>query len=494
MTRWQICLAGSVLSALLLAALFPPLNLAALAPTALAPLLYAMAHEPCGRRRFLWSWLCGFLYWLLVCHWIRDTLAAFGGLSGPLSWLAVILFAIAKGLHTAAFGWLAGMVMNRAWAIPAVAALWTGIERTHGPLGFAWLTLGNAGISLPLPLRAAPLLGVYGISFIFAALACGLTLAMLKRDRRRLAWLLALPLLWLLPSPQANPQPGEQAVAMQTNIPGDFTWTMEEKDRAIRHLSVMTLAESLEPSKEKPSLVLWPEAPAPFYYYEDPEFRLRVSEVARLSSAPFVLAGVSYTASKQPLNSALLLGARGQLSGRYDKSRLVPFGEFVPAGFRWIEKISSEAGDYAPGPGAKVLITGDHTLGVFICYESAFPDYVRQFAASGAEVLVNLTNDGYYGDSAARGQHLLLARMRAVENGRWLLRPSNDGVTASIDPAGRVWDRLPEYQRTAGRLRFTWERALTPYSRFGDWFAWLCLAAGLAAAAAAQIPTYRPNR
>ncbi len=495
MRAWQLPLAGAVLTALLLALLFPPFDLAFLAPAALTPLLFALAREPFPGRRFLWGWLSGFLYWIIVCHWIRDVLAAYGGLNGPLSVLALVLFAVAKGLHTAVFAWLAGMVIQRPWAIPAVAALWTGIERTHAPLGFPWLALGNAGISMGVPLRAAPVVGVYGVSYILAMLGCALALVALRRPRKELAWLLALPLLLLLPAAGPRQAPQATAVAVQTNVSGDARWTEEETERAVRQLSLLTLQEALDPAKPKPALLLWPEAPAPFYYYNDAAFRLQVTETARLAGAPFLLSGVAFTARREPLNSAVLLSGDGALLGRYDKVELVPFGEYVPWGFGWIEKISGEAGDFAAGSGAKVLTAGEHGIGAFICYESAFPHHVRQFARQGAEVLVNLTNDGYFGQAAApRGQHLLLARMRAVENGRWLLRPSNDGITVSIDPAGRVWDRLPERRRLAGRLRFAWEHGQTPYTQHGDWFAWLSLAAGLLAALAEQIPSYRPLR
>jgi apolipoprotein N-acyltransferase len=134
-----------------------------------------------------------------------------------------------------------------------------------------------------------------------------------------------------------------------------------------------------------------------------------------------------------------------------------------------------------------IFTANGHAMGPFICYEAAFPHLVRDVTGAGAEVLVNLSNDGYFGRSAAREQHLLLARMRAVENHRWLLRSTNDGITVSIDPAGRIWDRFPALKRTAGRLRFGWEHAKTPYTRAGDWFAWGCLAAGLAAAGWAML-------
>ena len=132
-----------------------------------------------------------------------------------------------------------------------------------------------------------------------------------------------------------------------------------------------------------------------------------------------------------------------------------------------------------------------HRVGTFICYESVFPHLVRQFVARGSEVLVNLSNDGYFGRSAARYQHLLIARMRAAENRRWILRATNNGVSVAIDPAGRVRQRLAEYEETSARLGFSYESETTFYTRFGDWFAWLCLLSGLAAVLLSQRPVYK---
>ncbi|MGQ9917024.1 MAG: apolipoprotein N-acyltransferase [Bryobacteraceae bacterium] len=487
-----LCAGGAVLTGLLLAALFPPLGWSALAPVALAPLLYAMAHEPRLSPRFLYGWLSGAVFWIAVCYWIREVLGNYGGLNAGLSWAALALFAAAKGLHTAVFAALAGPVMRRWWAVPAVAALWTGIERTHGPLGFAWLVLGNAGAGMAAPLRLAPWTGVYGLSFVFAMIGAAAAALALRRKRGELVWLLPLLGLWLLPAMEPGSRYDREAVAVQINVPGDARWGEAELRAMTRRLAVRTLEMALDPGRRPPALLLWPEAPAPFYYYDDAQFRREVTETARLARAPFLFGTVAWTAERAPLNSAVLLDGSGHLAGRYDKARLVPFGEFIPPGFHWIRKISSEAGDYAAGGGARVLMADGLAIGVFICYESAFPDYVRQFAAGGAEVLVNLTNDGYFGRSAARAQHLLLARMRAVENGRWLLRASNDGITASIDPAGRVWGAFPEHEFHAARLPFRHLSGRTFYTRHGDWFAWLALVAGLAGFAATQIPVYRP--
>jgi apolipoprotein N-acyltransferase len=241
----------------------------------------------------------------------------------------------------------------------------------------------------------------------------------------------------------------------------------------------MTLESALNRSLPPPSLLLWPEMPAPFYYYEDEVFRDDVTQVARLARVPFLFGSVSWTPARAPLNSAILLDANGQFISRYDKMFLVPFGEFVPPLFNWVNRITKEAGDFQPGTSIVVPNAGGHRIGTVICYESAFPHLVRRFSARGAEVLINMTNDGYFGRTSARQQHLLLARMRAIENRRWLLRPTNDGITVSIDPSGRIVDRLPSLEQRVGRLGFSWIAEQTPYTRFGDWFSWSCLALGV---------------
>jgi len=477
----------------MMALALPPWSLSFLATVALAPLLFALAHEPDGTARFLTGWAAGFMYWAGICFWIGEVLANHGGLNGPLAVLAVVLFALAKGLHLAVFSWMAGPILKRWWAIPGVALLWTGLERTHAPLGFAWLQLGNAGIDMALPLRLAPVFGVYGLTFIFAAISTGAALAALKRPRKQLAWLLGIAVLWALPPVELGKAPDRQAAVLQPNFDANQSWPEAEKERMLRQTSYMTLAEALDPARPAVDLVVWPEAPAPLYYYNDESFRTQAGTLARLAAAPFLFGTVAYTPGREPLNSAVLLDGRGRLAGRYDKRILVPFGEYIPPGFGWIEKISSEAGDYAAGKTAGRLLAGNRSVGVFICYESAFPHLVGEAAAEGAPVLVNLTNDGYFGASITpRSQHVMLARMRAVENRRWLLRVANDGLTGSIDPAGRIHDRLPEFKRTAGRLRYAENREPSPYARYGDWFAWASLVLGAGLWLAAQIPVYRP--
>jgi len=175
-----------------------------------------------------------------------------------------------------------------------------------------------------------------------------------------------------------------------------------------------------------------------------------------------------------PPTSARLVAPPGEVVGRYDKVHLVPFGEFVPWPFGFANKISTEIGDFKPGDKVVVLPVGDHRIGTFICYESVFPNFVRQFAANGAELLINISNDSWFDKSAARQQHLKIVRMRAAENRRWVLRSTNDGITATIDPAGRLLGTLPEYVESASRTGYSYVKETTFYTRHGDWFPLLC--------------------
>jgi apolipoprotein N-acyltransferase len=478
-TSRRVRLGLGLASALLLVLIFPRFGLTWLAPVALTPLLLVCALEASWQRRFLYGWAAGTLFWGVTCSWIQFVLEVHGGMGRWGGWGTFLLFAVLKGLHLGLFSALAGFVIGRAWAIPAIAALWTGIERTHGPLGFAWLDLGNAGIGMPVLMRLAPWFGVYGLSFAFAMLACALALVFLRRPRIQLSWLALFPALFLLPPPPV-PEPGhETALVVQPNIDTEMQWTGQSLLDTQRRLALLSRTAGA-------SMVVWPEVPAPFYP-GDSSFREYLGEVARQAHADFLMGGVGRLPTGEPLNSAFLLDASGRLVDRYDKVNLVPFGEYVPPVFSWVNKITHEAGDFVPGTRVVVFPVDGHTTGAFICYESAFPDFVRQFTKDGAQLLVNLSNDGYFGNSAAREQHLWLVRMRAAENRRWLLRATNDGITAMVDPAGRVAQQLPGFVQTSANLHYNYAPEVTPYVRFGDWFAWSCLIAGLLACALALL-------
>jgi apolipoprotein N-acyltransferase len=480
-------LALALASAGLLILIFPRFNLVWLAPLALTPLLVGLAREPSPLRRFLWGWAAGVVYWFGVCYWIQFVLAVYGGIGEAAGWAVFLLLAVVKALHMGVFALFAGILMRRWWAIPAVAALWVAVEVTHGPLGFAWLTLGNAGIGMSVPMRVAPYTGVYGLSFVFAMTAAALASTAFRRRRRELIWLAFLAVLAVLPPMPPAERGRDTALLVQANISETEQWTPASLEATERRLAALTLRGATEHPDEAPSIVIWPEAPAPFYYYEDPHFREYSNALAHAAHAYLLTGVVAHTPSGAPLNSALLISPDGTAAGRYDKVNLVPFGEYVPWPFGALAtKISTEAGDFAAGKRVVVLPIGQHRMGTFICYESVFPNFVRRFAADGAQVLFNISNDGWFGRSAARLQHLSLVRMRAAENRRWILRSTNDGITGTIDSAGRLRGVLPPGVAATSFSGFNYVAEKTVYTRFGDWFPLVCAITAILGLVAAQ--------
>jgi apolipoprotein N-acyltransferase len=245
-------------------------------------------------------------------------------------------------------------------------------------------------------------------------------------------------------------------------------------------------------------LIVWPESPAPFFY-NDPQFRTAMSSLARTAQAPVIVGNTAFepdSSSKSgsaPRNRATFINADGTIAGHYDKMHLVPFGEYTPykSLFFFAGNLLNEVGLFEPGTERTVFTTGGHTYGTFICYESIFGNEIREFAKMGAEVLVNISNDGWYGDTSAPWQHLNMVRMRAIENHRWIIRSTNTGVTASITPYGRVIAAAPRHIRTSIRVGFAYEHDLTFYAVYGDLFAYACAfvtAIALAFSLRAKLP------
>lgn len=473
----------AALSAFLLVLAFPGFDYAVLAPVALAPLMIAAAREDSPRRRFALGYLSGAIYWCGLCNWIQWTLQHHAGVSTSVAWILFALFCLAKGLQTAVFAWLAGLLPARWWAPPAMAALYVSVEYTHSWTGFEWLNLGNAAGDMSFLLRLAPVTGVWGLSFAFALMSAVIAAVILRRGRLVSLWLLILPCIGFLPDIPALVRGHESAVVVQPNLSEETLWTPE----ILARTEVQLRAFSASPVFQPASLIVWPEAPAPFYTY-DSVFMAYARGIARDAHASVLLGAVAKAPDGGPLNSALLMSPNGPVS-RYDKVNLVPFGEFVPWPFDLVtRKISTEAGDFEPGNAVVISPLGPHRLGTFICYESAFPRYVRRFAAGGAEALFNISNDGWFGHSQARYQHLRLVRMRAAENRRWIVRATNNGISAVVDPAGRVLETLPEYREAAARLRYGYRADKTFYTEYGDWFVLLCALIAAAGLFASQLP------
>jgi apolipoprotein N-acyltransferase len=459
----------AVLSAVLLVALFPNYNLAVLAPIALTPLLVAAAREPRWAWRFGFGYAAGLVYWFGLCNWIQWTLEQHAGVSSGTAWFLFALFCLAKALQMGVFAALAGMIRTP----PAIAALWVAVEYTHSWTGFEWLNLGNAASDMSFLLRLAPVTGVWGLSFVFALMSAVIASVILRRQRLASLWLLLLLGLYLLPEIPRPDRGSQSAVVVQPDMDDEAAWTPDLVQRTEEQMQGLSVSPILGRGRAA-DLIVWPEDPAPFYA-DDPRFTGFVTSVAKFTGANVLTGAIGRAPDRAPLNSAILVSPAGTTVTRYDKVNLVPFGEFVPWPFGMItQKVSTEAGDFEPGHTVVVSPLGAHRIGTFICYEAVFPGYIRRFTADGAEALFNLSNDSWFGKSQARYQHLRIVRMRAAENRRWIIRATNDGISAAIDPAGRLVGTLPEYREAAARLPYGYRGDLTLYTRLGDWFVPFC--------------------
>ena len=463
----------ALLCSALMVILFPPYGFTWLAPLALVPLMVACAREDRWRWRFAMGYVSGFAYWFGLTHWIHSTLTSYAGVGPAGSWALFVLMCLWKALQTGVFAVFCGPMFLSWVAIPAAAALWVALDWTHAWTGFEWLSLGNAGSDMTEPLRLASITGVWGVTFVFAAMAAGIAGLVLRRPRVHLLWMLMLPGLYFLPDLPAPERGNSAAVLVQPNIDVDAVWSADLKAKTIARLKAVSVSPALM-QDGLVDLIVWPEMPAPFYE-NDREFMSAAADVANVSQAPVLTGVVGRAADGGVLNSAVMVGENGRMLSRYDKVNLVPFGEFVPWPLGALtKKVSSEAGTFEAGRAVAVSQLGGHGVGTFICYESVFPGYVRQFVAGGAEVLVNVSNDGWYAKTPARQQHLQIVRMRAAENQRWVLRATNDGVTAVIDPAGRLIRAVQEFEELGARVPFRYRKELSTYTRFGDWFVLVC--------------------
>jgi apolipoprotein N-acyltransferase len=417
-------------------------------------------------------------------------MVSYGGLAWPLAALVLAGFAAYLALYWATFCALLSRISLGSGGLFVVvsASLWVSLEllRTYLFTGFPWNLLGySQWRNVPL-IQLAAITGVYGVSFVVVAVNAALWRALERgHDWRRgagalgaaaLIVALALASGWLPPRDGASPS--VQIALVQGSIDQGVKWQPAYQDATLEVYRDLTL----EAAGRGARLVVWPETAMPFFLQEDPR-RLQVERLAR-ETGTYLLVGAPDRSSRRPRNSALLIGPDGRFLGRYDKRHLVPFGEYVPLkpllGF--IDVLGGGAiGDFAPGRETTVLATPAGRLAVVICYEAIFPAEVREFFLAGADVLVNITNDAWFGRSAAPVQHLAMAAFRAVENRAYLVRAANSGISAIVAPDGRIEQASGLFRREvlSGLVAPRAEASL--YTRHGDLFAWASVAVVLAA-------------
>ena len=419
----------------------------------------------------------GFGLFAFGTYWLYTCLHVFGLV--PV-WLTLLLQAVlvaAMALYVAALCYLA----NRFWLKPGATrdwlvlpALWVLLEWLRGWLlsGFPWLSIGYAMIDTPLA-GWAPLIGVYGVTWAAVLISAAINVAFMPAvplSRRCLAFgaaalLFAVPALlmqvqWTHPAGRAIP-----IAAVQGAVPQDQKW--QAKNRELTMQRYLRLTGEAWGAR----LIVWPEASLPVLSTDIPDYLHRLEEQGRAHDADFAIGLVDYRpATKQYFNGILVLSSAGD--GWYYKRHLVPFGEYfpVPAFVRsWLRLMSLPYDDFTAGsPRQPILSAAGENLGLSICYEDAFGSQQLGLLRH-ATLLINVTNNAWYGDSTAPHQHLQIARMRALEAGRFLLRAANDGITAAINPEGKIVARLTQFQEGVLRTSVQPMTGLTLYARLGNY-------------------------
>ena len=490
-TRVPLLIAGGVLGALA----FPVTNWWPLAWIWLLPaLLSALVLPP--RAAFRDAWLEGTVFFVLLLRWLDHTFRHYSAIPWPLTWLPILLLAAYCALYVGLAGaWVAWVRARRGpgLALATVAPLWVAGEWLRGWLmdGFPW---GLAGYSqhqvLPI-IQIAELTGVYGVSFLLVAVNCALAALLALGWRRALPGLVAagagvlavLAFGWSALGQTGTPGGQARLAVIQPNIAQTLKWD------PTRHAEIMDVYEALtreaarpvevaDPTS-RPLAVIWPETAATIFLRGDPALLGRLERLSAELRMPLLVGSVDRR--EQPrlqfLNSAFFLTGQG-ITGKYDKIHLVPFGEYVPLawliGFvrSWAEFIS----DFGAGDRPTIMPLPGAPFGTVICYEVIFPDLFRRGVIAGAAFMANITNDAWFGETSGPWQHLGTVPLRAVENRVAIARAANTGVSAFVDPSGRVRRTLALGERGVLTDRLPLRHRETLYARWGDWFVYACLA------------------
>ncbi len=475
----------------------PPYGYGILAVPAFIAILYVLPGERPGRVAAI-GWAGGLAWQFVTLWWLIPTLVRYGNIAEPLALALVLGMCAVLGLYMAGFLGTLALVVKR-WGVGGLLVapfLWVLWEWLQGHLftGFPWWGPGYALSLYPAFLQLTSLFGVLGLSFL--AVLTAAAVALWLRNRRHPAALYGVPaalvlllggFLWgyRVSGRAVTPPPKEPVGYLQPQIPQNEKWDEAFATKIMRRMTDLSTAFKLYRLK----LLVWPESSTPFDWDDSPAFRQRVFEIAGAIQAP-VLVGSVLDDKGGYENGAILAMPSGRVGGRYAKTHLVPFGEYVP--FRHLlffaKPIVDTIGDFTPGHSLQPLETPAGRVGVTICYEGIFPGLVRTEVRKGAQLLVNMTNDAWYRGTPGPVQHFLLERVRAVETDRYLIRSANEGISGVVTPRGNL-----QAATTPGRAASFWglveaRNTKTLWTRIGDGWLFVPLLVSLYFLVTALVP------
>lgn len=521
------------LTGLLLTASFPKTGAAPLAWVALVPLLLSIRGVAPGKS-FRLGFGAGLVHFLSLLYWLVFTMNVYGNIPTPLAIAIFFLLSAYLGCYLGVFSMLVSRFCQSVWgSFFLIPVFWVFIEYARFFIfpGFPWELLGYSQYRVLPVIQIADTLGVYGVSFwialanasVFSGVVFFVNNGFSPKNgrakegrhkkgpenkkveknggksphdafssRMQVAAAAAVFLLlsgglisygkWRMASVERQMASGvwKNIAVVQGNIEQNTKWNPAFQDRIIE--KYIDLSASVK--KSSPDLFIWPETATPFYFFQEPSPTVKTIKGLRRVGGDFVI-GTPRVGTRENgrvyFNSAFVVNGSGTVFGRYDKARLVPYGEYIP--FKkfmpFIGKIVAQVGDFVPGEKGNTILWGDFRLGIQICYEIIFPDLSRAMAQNNAVLLVNITNDAWFGYQSAAYQHFSMATFRAVENRRSVVRAANTGISGFIDPTGRILEQTPLFTEAALAKKMPLLDKKTFYTRNGDVFAWICVGIAL---------------
>jgi len=464
-----------LLSGVLLVLIQPPVSLSWLAFFALIPLFFSVDGENL-RGSFIKGFASGVVTYLGLIYWVIVAVNKYGGINIYLSLLILLLFVVYMAVYTACFT-LGIAFFQRRFSIPfyiSAPPAWVVLEYLRGTLltGFPWSFLAHSQHNFLPFIQVASITGTYFISFLIVAVNAGL-FTLFARKRISVVYgaiilaLLASSLLYGVARLRTGDSGDRKAAIIQGNITQDVKW-----DEAFKVKTINTYYQATLNAGKGVNLVVWPETAMPLIFDREPYVKQYIGGLPSVTGADLLFGTISRDQEGKFHNSAYVLGPGGREEGIYSKGHLVPFGEYTPlrAWLPFLERLSVQIGEFFPGRNHDPIPSDAGKLGVLICYEGVFPYITRDTVRRGAEVLVNITNDAWYDRTSAPYQHLAFYVFRAIESDRYVLRAANTGISAFIDPRGRIRGKTPIFEPAVITGGFTLRNTITPYMRYGDYF------------------------
>ena len=497
----------SFLSGILLVLSFPNFDLEFLAWFAFVPLFYAVEGKSLWNS-FKLGFLTGFISFLGIIYWIVVAIHTYGNVHLIPSVLILLLLVGYLSLFIGAFTFLNRFIQIRLGLQTILLAplLWVSLEylRSFFLTGFPWASLGYSQyINLPF-IQMADITGVYGLSFVILLVNASLYMVLLQWSKRTFPLReVAITILFLLGflvygylrmgavDRQTIQNPSLKIGLVQGNIDQSIKWDESFQKETMKIYERL----SLKVADKKPDLIIWPETATPFFFQDEKEFQPMVLDIPKKTDAFLLFGTPSYKIERGKVhhyNSALLFSPSGEFKGKYDKIQLVPYGEYVPLGeYLSLGSLGEGIGNFKSGKETFNFTLPQGKFGVLICFEIIFPDLCRKFVKEGANFLVTITNDAWFGRTSAPRQHLTMATFRAIENRVFIARSANTGISAFIDPAGRIIKQGGIFTEEAMNGTISLSKEKTFYTLYGDVFAWICSAFSIALLGYAFIQSRR---